>query len=69
MPAGEIGLYRDTVIGPLVREADGGAGRGHHRSGADRNLEAIVHQAVLPQRAGGGAEPASGIGITRNILP
>jgi len=25
--------------------------RGHHRSGADRNLEAIVHQAILPEPA------------------
>jgi hypothetical protein len=49
VPAGEIGLYRDAAIGPRVREPDGSAGRRHHRSGTDDDLEAIAHQPILPQ--------------------
>jgi len=51
MPAREIGLYRDALRSPPVREADGHGGIGHQRPGTHRNLEAIVHEPLLSAAA------------------
>src|SRR5215469_7534779 len=44
MPTSEIGLHRDALRSPPVREAGGPAGVRPKCPGTDRNLEAIVHE-------------------------
>jgi hypothetical protein len=47
MPAREIGLHRDPLRRPPVREAGGRGGVGHQHPGTYCDLETIVHEAFL----------------------